>query len=130
GHLRRRRRREQAVEHRVLDRRERRRADEDRQEARRHLRRARQSGSADAGAPEMRSGMRRAALLSFCALVAAPAWAKPAPEAAAYLQEMERRGLVDRTAVTPRMLAEEVRRADDELVAGQPAAAAARLYAI
>ncbi len=43
---------------------------------------------------------------------------------------MERRGLVDKTAVTPRSLADEVRRADDELVAGQPAAAAARLYAI
>ena len=43
---------------------------------------------------------------------------------------MERRGLVDKTAVTPKMLADEVRRADDELVAGQPAAAAARLYAI
>jgi len=65
-----------------------------------------------------------------CALVAAPAWAKPAPEAGAYLTEMERRGLVDKTAVTPKMLADEVRRADDELVAGQPAAAAARLYAI
>jgi hypothetical protein len=74
--------------------------------------------------------MKRALLFLTCALVAAPAWAKPAPEAGAYLQEMERRGLVDKTAVTPKMLADEVRRADDELVAGQPAAAAARLYAI
>ena len=61
--------------------------------------------------------------------VAAPA-AKTAPEAAAYLQEMEARGLVDKTVVTPAMLATEVRRADDELVAGQPEAAAARLYAV
>ncbi|HEY2743475.1 MAG TPA: hypothetical protein VGL86_02590, partial [Polyangia bacterium] len=73
--------------------------------------------------------MKRAALL-FVSLCALPAWAKPAPEAGAYLTEMERRGLVDKTAVTPKSLAEEVRRADDELVAGQTAAAAARLYAI
>lgn len=63
-------------------------------------------------------------------LIASTVLAKPAPEAGSYLQEMERRGLVDKTAVTPKMLADEVRRADDELVAGQPAAAAARLYAI
>ncbi len=62
--------------------------------------------------------------------VAAPAGQKSAPEAAAYLQEMETRGLVDKTVVTPAMLATEVRRADDELVAGQPEAAAARLYAV
>jgi tetratricopeptide (TPR) repeat protein len=68
--------------------------------------------------------------LLACMLLASPALAKPAPEAGAYLQEMEKRGLVDKTAVTPQMLADEVRRADDELVAGQPAAAAARLYAI
>ncbi|HEX4459506.1 MAG TPA: hypothetical protein VIA18_16110 [Polyangia bacterium] len=67
--------------------------------------------------------------LAAPAAVAAPA-AKPAPEAAAYLQELEARGLVDKTVVTPAMLAAEVRRADDELVAGQPEAAAARLYAI
>jgi hypothetical protein len=72
--------------------------------------------------------MKRALLLCVC--VSSTALAKPAPEAGAYLQELERRGLVDKTAVTPKMLAEEVRRADDELVAGQPAAAAARLYAI
>jgi len=71
----------------------------------------------------------RYALLA-CTLASSTALAKPAPEAGAYLQEMERRGLVDKTAVTPKMLADEVRRADDELVAGQPAAAAARLYAI
>jgi hypothetical protein len=68
--------------------------------------------------------------LLACICVSSTALAKPVPEAGAYLQEMERRGLVDKTAVTPKMLAEEVRRADDELVAGQPAAAAARLYAI
>lgn len=56
--------------------------------------------------------------------------AKSVPEAGAYLQEMERRGLIDRTAATPAMLAAEVREADDELVAGQVAAAAARLYAV
>ncbi|HEY1587439.1 MAG TPA: hypothetical protein VGH63_17200, partial [Polyangia bacterium] len=72
--------------------------------------------------------MKRALLLCMC--VSSTALAKPAPEAGAYLQEMERRGLIDKTAVTPQMLADEVRRADDELVAGQPAAAAARLYAI
>ncbi|HEX6839004.1 MAG TPA: hypothetical protein VF334_20640, partial [Polyangia bacterium] len=70
------------------------------------------------------------ALLVACTLASSTALARPAPEAGAYLQEMERRGLVDKTAVTPKMLADEVRRADDELVAGQPAAAAARLYAI
>ncbi|MGZ3426534.1 MAG: tetratricopeptide repeat protein [Polyangia bacterium] len=70
------------------------------------------------------------ALLFCCVLASSPALAKPAPEAGAYLQEMERRGLVDQTAVTPQMLAAEVRRADDELVQGQLAAAAARLYAI
>lgn len=68
--------------------------------------------------------------LVACMCVSSTVLAKPAPEASAYLQEMERRGLVDKTAVTPQMLADEVRRADDELVAGQPAAAAARLYAI
>jgi hypothetical protein len=68
--------------------------------------------------------------LLACMLVSSTALAKAAPEAGAYLQEMERRGLVDKTAVTPKMLADEVRRADDELVAGQLAAAAARLYAI
>ncbi len=68
--------------------------------------------------------------LLLALVVGGAAWAKPAPEAGAYLQEMERRGLVDKTAVTPQMLADEVRRADDELVAGQTAAAAARLYAI
>jgi hypothetical protein len=71
--------------------------------------------------------VKRALLL---VLVSSTAAAKSAPEAAAYLQEMERRGLIDRTAVTPATLADEVRRADDELVAGQPAAAAARLYAV
>ena len=63
-------------------------------------------------------------------VVGASAWARPVPEAGAYLQEMERRGLIDKTAATPAMLAAEVQKADDELVAGQPAAAAARLYAV
>lgn len=71
--------------------------------------------------------MKRALLLL---LLPSTALAKTAPEAGAYLQELERRGLVDRTAATPEMLANEVRRADDDLVAGQPAAAAARLYAV
>ncbi|HEX8950821.1 MAG TPA: hypothetical protein VF945_03200 [Polyangia bacterium] len=70
------------------------------------------------------------ALFLWCVLASSTALARPVPEAGAYLTEMERRGLVDKTAVTPKMLADEVRRADDELVAGQPAAAAARLYAI
>ncbi|HEY7955477.1 MAG TPA: hypothetical protein VII38_09290, partial [Polyangia bacterium] len=55
---------------------------------------------------------------------------KPRPEASAYLQAMEARGLIDKTLGTPARLAEEVRAADDELVAGNPAMAAARLYAI
>ncbi|MDB4967311.1 MAG: hypothetical protein JWN44_3000 [Myxococcales bacterium] len=68
--------------------------------------------------------------LLLCMLISSTALAKAAPEAATYLQEMEKRGLIDKSAVTPAMLAAEVRRADDELVQGQPAAAAARLYAI
>jgi hypothetical protein len=52
------------------------------------------------------------------------------PEASAYQQELEKRGLVDKTLGTPERLAAEVRAADDELVAGRPAAAAARLWAI
>src|SRR5260370_22558635 len=62
--------------------------------------------------------------------LSADANAKTAPEANAYLNEMEKLGLVDKTAVTPTKLADEVRAADDELVAGQAAAAAARLYAV
>jgi hypothetical protein len=62
--------------------------------------------------------------------LSATALAKPAPEAAVYLQELERRGLADKTAVSAEKLAAEVRAADDDLVAGQPGAAAARLYAI
>ncbi len=78
----------------------------------------------------MKRALLACTLASSLASLPATARAKPVPEAAAYLSEMERRGLVDKTAVTPKMLADEVRRADDELVAGQPAAAAARLYAI
>jgi hypothetical protein len=62
--------------------------------------------------------------------LSADASAKSAPEANAYLTEMEKLGLVDKTAITPAKLAAEVRAADDELVAGQTAAAAARLYAV
>ena len=56
--------------------------------------------------------------------------AKGRPEAGAYLEEMEKRGLVDKTLGTPQRLAAEVQAADDELVAGNAALAAARLYAI
>jgi TolA-binding protein len=55
---------------------------------------------------------------------------RPRPEASAYLEELERRGLVDKGLGTPERLASEVRAADADLVAGNPAAAAARLYAI
>src|SRR4051812_24347905 len=55
---------------------------------------------------------------------------KPRAEAAAYLDELEKRGLVDKTLATPKRLADEVRAADDDLVAGRTALAAARLYAI
>ena len=79
-----------------------------------------------------------------CALLAAPVEARKArgdharaadsakarPEAAAYLEELERRGLVDKSLATPERLAAEVRAADDELVAGNAALAAARLYGI
>jgi hypothetical protein len=58
------------------------------------------------------------------------ALAKRIPDASVYLDELEKQGLVDKTAVTPTKLGNEVRAADDELVAGQTAAAAARLYAI
>ena len=71
-----------------------------------------------------------ALLMAATAMAASPAAGKKAPEASAYLQEMEKRGLIDKTAATPAMLAAEVRRADDELVAGQPTAAAARLYPV
>jgi TolA-binding protein len=55
---------------------------------------------------------------------------KARPEASAYLDELEKRGLTDKTLGTPERLAAEVRAADDDLVAGNPAMAAARLYAI
>jgi outer membrane protein assembly factor BamD (BamD/ComL family) len=84
----------------------------------------------------VRLGLGSAAVVVGALGLAAPAAAKSAPaartapEAAAYLQELEARGLVDKTVVTPAMLASEVRKADDELVAGQAALAAARLYAV
>jgi tetratricopeptide (TPR) repeat protein len=67
-----------------------------------------------------------------CLLWATPARAKtkPRPEASAYLEEMEKRGLVDKTAVTAEALAKEVEIADRDLVAGNPTLAAARLYGI
>src|SRR5262249_14207274 len=52
------------------------------------------------------------------------------PEAAAYLDELERRGLIDKTVASPEKLAAEVRAADDDLVAARIDRAAARLYAI
>jgi hypothetical protein len=63
-------------------------------------------------------------------LLATPAWGKPVPEAAAYQKELEQKGLADKSVAVPERLAEEVRRADDELVEGRTAAAAARLWAI
>jgi hypothetical protein len=72
--------------------------------------------------------MRSVLALVFCAGVAAADVRRP--EAAAYLHEMEQRGLVDKTIGTPERLAREVRLADEELVADRPEAAAARLYAI
>src|SRR5581483_10127745 len=56
--------------------------------------------------------------------------ARPPTEASGYLDELEKRGLVDKGLGTPERLAAEVRAADDDLVAGRPAIAAARLYAI
>jgi outer membrane protein assembly factor BamD (BamD/ComL family) len=58
------------------------------------------------------------------------AWARPVPEASAYQKELEQKGLADRSVATPERLADEVRLADEELVQGRPAAAAARLWAI
>jgi len=55
---------------------------------------------------------------------------RPAPEAAAYLQELEKRGLIDATLGTPARLSDEVVAADADLVAGNVAQAAARLYAV
>jgi len=69
-------------------------------------------------------------LASSVVIAAPPKPAKARPEAAAYLEELERRGLIDKTAGSPKRLADEVRLADDELVRGEHALAAARLYAI
>ncbi len=71
----------------------------------------------------------------FFALTLSPlASAKPAAraptEASGYLDELEKRGLVDKGLGTPERLANEVRAAEDDLVAGRPAIAAARLYAV
>jgi tetratricopeptide (TPR) repeat protein len=56
--------------------------------------------------------------------------AKTRSEASGYLEELEKRGLVDKTLGTPERLAAEVRAADDDLVAGNPTLAAARLYGV
>jgi len=74
-----------------------------------------------------------ALMLTLLTSVASAKPARRAPvraEADAYQEEMEKRGLVDKTVATPARLADEVRAADDELTAGRPAIAAARLYAI
>ncbi|MEO6952732.1 MAG: tetratricopeptide repeat protein [Polyangia bacterium] len=47
-----------------------------------------------------------------------------------YLEELEHRGLVDRTTGTPEKLQLELRRADEELTSGRPLDAARRLYAV
>ncbi len=94
--------------------------------------------------------MRRSLLIRLAALhlpalglalaLGGPAYAKPAPrrgpapgtstaDMRAYLEELERRGLVDKTNGTPERLQAELRLADDELVAGRPLDAARRLYA-
>jgi len=87
----------------------------------------------------MRSHKTFCAVAAFVALaggaIAKPARApqpagRPRPEAAAYLDELEKRGLTDKTLGTPERLAAEVRAADDDLVAGRAALAAARLYGI
>ena len=72
-------------------------------------------------------------LLTLLTSVASAKPTRRAParaEADAYQEEMEKRGLVDKNLATPARLADEVRAADDELTAGRPAIAAARLYAI
>jgi TolA-binding protein len=48
----------------------------------------------------------------------------------AYLEEMEKKGLIDHTTGTPERLSAEVRAADEELLGGRTQAAAARLYAV
>ena len=87
----------------------------------------------------MSSTSRLIAMSGFL-LVASPAVArKPSAKSHAttstadmrgYLEELEHRGLVDKTSGTAELLQRELRRADDELVAGQPLAAAKRLYAV
>ncbi len=81
------------------------------------------------------------ALALACALPlvgAGRAQAKPAKapqsvtpaEAADYIKALEERGLIDKSLGTPDRLAVEDRTADDELVAGEPITAAARLYSV
>ena len=75
--------------------------------------------------------------LSGAAQARAPRW-RTKPKAAAtpttdmhgYLEELERRGLVDKTSGTPERIQRELQAADAELVGGQPLAAARRLYAV
>ncbi len=79
---------------------------------------------------------RRTILLSGFLVAAMPALGlarKPATSTAdmhGYLEEMERRGLVDKTSGTPELLQRELRRADEDMVNGQPLQAARRLYAV
>jgi TolA-binding protein len=70
-------------------------------------------------------------------LLTSAAWARPTrhatprkPDANQYQEEMERRGLYDKSLATPERLADEVRAADDELTTGRPEVAAARLFNI
>jgi hypothetical protein len=87
-----------------------------------------------ARSPRVAGDRRRSLVIVFALALASPAAAKPAArpptEASAYLDEMEKRGLSDKGLGSPERLAAEVRAADDDLVAGRPALAAARLYAV
>src|SRR5260370_6003139 len=85
--------------------------------------------------------MRRLSAISYqlsaqmiCAVyvLAGQVGAEPARRGAeaGYLEELERRGLVDKSLATPDRLAAEVRSANEDLMAGRAMAAAARLYPI
>jgi hypothetical protein len=75
--------------------------------------------------------MRRFALMiALCGVASAKPAPKARQEASGYLQELEKRGLVDKTLGTPERLAKEVAAADADLVAGNATMAAARLFAI
>jgi len=82
----------------------------------------------------------RAMVLIACGLVSSVALAAPrqrqkavsahTTETRGYLEELEKRGLIDKTGATPEKLQRELERADQELVAGHPLDAARRLYAV